>query len=293
MMSHFQRFLHSSRNNILFLVTIIGFFLYTGCDPTINPIKENGRYYSIYGYLNATADTQFVRIEKLRDGQFTNAPANIDAKVILTNTTTGESATMHDSLFHFPKGDTHNYYTTLKIRPQQTYKIEVRNGNKVSQAQTAIPDTFPEPIIKSTSKYLATLEITGIDRLVGVKILYWSYAPCLGPSCSGDPRHRKTTFQYLRDTVQTAHSGIHVTINEKGDMKEMYPLRDDAILVKTKAIIVAGNLDWPNFLAINKDAESIPSVISNVEGGVGLLGGIASDTVLVYKRDEQSRPKIF
>jgi hypothetical protein len=39
-----------------------------GCDPTVDSFQENEFHYSLFGILNASADSQFVRVEPLRDG---------------------------------------------------------------------------------------------------------------------------------------------------------------------------------------------------------------------------------
>ena len=49
---------------LLFLLSVAGI----GCDSTaLDPIVESKESYSIFGYVDARADTQFVRVEALRD----------------------------------------------------------------------------------------------------------------------------------------------------------------------------------------------------------------------------------
>jgi len=257
--------------------------MYAGCHTSFTPIQENDRYYSIFGFLNASADTQFVRIEKLRDGQFSSTPEHLNIDVILTNTTTGEKTVMHDSLFHYPAGDAHNYYTTLPVRPEQTYLLEIKKNQTLTSAQTDIPPSFPEPIITAHSKDSTGIDIRGINRLIAVDAFYYSYLDCIAPPCPDNPIIHQAIIKHLQDTV---HHGslIHVRINHRKDLnneKLGYPQNRTFTLVRTEVMIAAGNEDWPDFLHLNPETVALPNAVSNVKGGTGILGGIISDTLLV------------
>lgn len=71
------------REKISFLninLFIVGIILLAGCDQTFEPIQENNQYYfSLYGYLDAAADTQWVRVGPARqDINETPDPAGIE-----------------------------------------------------------------------------------------------------------------------------------------------------------------------------------------------------------------------
>lgn len=277
----------------LFLLLAFGLLLQSGCEPAFTPIKTNDNYYSIFGYLNASADTQFVRIEKLRDSLFTGTPTHLNATVTLTNKSTGQSAVMKDSLFHYSNGKAHNYYTDLDINPDQTYRLEVRSGDQVSSAKVRIPSSFPEPILMSGSSSNIELEIHDIDRLVAVKTVYYTYLNCQDSSpfdpnsnpCPDEPTINRDAFSHLQDTVHTGDGTIEARIKQRDDLREVekeYPEGRTFTLVKVNVIVAAGNPDWPDFLTLDEESVAHPGIASNVEGGTGLLGGIVSDTVEVY-----------
>lgn len=278
-------FLHCGQETLV-VVTLI-FFGISGCNPNINPIQKDEHHFSIYGFLNASADTQFVRIEKIRDGQFTGAPDNLDIRVKLTNVTTGESSMMKDSLFYYySKGYAHNYYTTLPIRSKQTYRLDIIDNEIVASAQADIPKSFPEPVVTGSTKDFVALRVSEIDRLIAVKTIYYSYVPCSGgfnSPCPDEPTIKKSIFQHLQDTVRY-QDHISISINQSEDMKKIYPNADDPHPFKTTVIVAAGTKEWPDFMNLSKDSISIPRTVSNVKGGVGILGGIVSDTVLVYSK---------
>lgn len=80
----------------LFLCLLI--FL-VGCNQTFQPIKENEDVpLSIYGYLDATADTQWVRVTPVRD-QLNQLPVKPEMHVTLEHVKSGNKTVMNDSLF--------------------------------------------------------------------------------------------------------------------------------------------------------------------------------------------------
>lgn len=69
-----------------------GSFLFlTSCDPTFEPLGENDRYhFSIYGYLDASADTQWVRVGTAREA-IDDVPDPSGITVTLENIQSGET----------------------------------------------------------------------------------------------------------------------------------------------------------------------------------------------------------
>lgn len=170
------------------------------CDPAVDQFEENHLKYSVFGYLHVSADTQFIRIERLRDGSLTRAPDSLPADVILTNLTTDRTVLLQDSLFRFPGDATaHNFYTTTNIEPSTPYRLIVQGPEGAeSRAQTTVPDRFPTPSVvipiascfpncpgvgppgcspAGNESRFAVLRIIGIDRVVAVRALYYMDEP--------------------------------------------------------------------------------------------------------------------
>lgn len=73
--------------------------LFVGCNQTFEPLQENDKYYfSIYGYLDAATDTQWVRVGPAREG-INQQPDPTGIKVTLEHIQSGETVIMKDSLF--------------------------------------------------------------------------------------------------------------------------------------------------------------------------------------------------
>lgn len=289
--SKVNKFLFSYRKVLSLLFAIFAIVLIEACDPAFSPIDENDRYYSVFGFLNASADTQFIRIEQLRDSLFSDTPTDLNIEVELTNTSTGQSVEMKDSLFDFlSEGLAHNYYTTLPINPTETYRLEIVEGGTKTSAEVAVPEAFPEPELLTESK----LKITGIDRLIGVKMIY-SVSPICIPdgnnpeseNCPDVPPVFQHDLQHLGDTTRMGNGVIHADIGQADDLNEIEqnygPLGFE--LVRVKVVVAAGSPSWPEFIGLADEAQAIPGTASNIEGGVGLLGGVVTDTVLVYENE--------
>lgn len=275
--------------NVQFLGgAVVVLALIGGCDPTVDSFQENELHYSIFGYLNASADTQFVRVEPLRDGMLTRAPATLDADVALINRSTGRTVPLQDSLFRYP-GDrtTHNVFTTADIQPTAQYRLVVEGPNgATSRAQTSVPDSFPAPVVRvpasepDCSLYgrdLALLEVKGIDRLVAVTARYHT-----------GRREEPWRVHYLADTSNTPDGTVISRIHYDDDYCQIGGGRGEGgTVTRIDVVVAAGAPDWPEFLRLDWETETLPTTASNVKGGVGLLGGVVTDTVVLYPQSEE------
>lgn len=276
-----------------YLVVILLFLVdLSACNPTISVYKDNGKYYSIFGFINASADTQYIRIEELRDSMPRSTPVHLNASVKLTDLTANRPLVMHDSLFHFLEGPAHNYYTTDKIIPLHTYRLAVtgQNGDQ-SSAQIKMPGPFPKPLLEEAVDPTATLgcqqysgiyvevRITGISRLVAVNAVYYT----VHTSETGKKEYSHWSFEHLADTTHISPGVVMGKIDYDKDLCETNVAYDRSARVQRMVVVVAaGNQDWPNFLALDSETETVPGVATNIKNGVGLFGGVITDTLEVY-----------
>lgn len=115
----------------------------SACDESLTPISgEVDGYYTINGYLDVDADTQFVRVTPVRF-QFERLPAEpLDARVFTRNLSTGVEATWQDSLITLDDGTTdHLFHSTAPVIPGDTYEfvIERPDGIVMSTQQDVPP----------------------------------------------------------------------------------------------------------------------------------------------------------
>lgn len=263
-------------SSVIFVLVILG-----GCDPTVDSFRENERHYSIFGYLNASADTQFVRVEPLRDGLLTRFPETLDAEVTLTNRATNRTVTLRDSLFRYlDRATAHNFYTTADIDSATRYQLRVQGaGEAESHARVVIPDSKPRLSVVSPVKDFEELNcqspyrgnpstvvaIQGVSRIVSVRALY--------------DLNATRSYGHLADTVHKESEAVEARIEYLDDICQM---SEPAIPKTIKVMVAAGIPSWPEFLRLEETTELLPGMVSNVEDGVGVVGGIMTDTVTVH-----------
>lgn len=119
------------------------------CEEEVFPIIESDRYFTLFGFLDMQRDTQFVRVEPLRPTLDTPDPTVLDARVTLTNLTTGAVVTLRDSVITFSNGRIgHVFYGPLRPIPTHTYRLEVeRSDGVVTRAETTVPP-IPVPEVR-------------------------------------------------------------------------------------------------------------------------------------------------
>lgn len=238
-------------------------------------------YYSIFGYLDAAAHTNVVRVEPLRDSMLARAPDTLNAEVTLTNLSTGEENTLRDSLY--PDLSVHNFYTTTEIQPETSYRLRAEGpGGVETVAETTIPDTFPTPEVTDPaslddefSNGRTGVRVEGVERLATVKALYYLVNP---PNFTSIVDVSEVV--HVSDTFRTNEEIINVDFSHRDDFDRIN--NQGREIVRIEVVVAAAGPDWPEFAELDLEMEAHPDIASNVEGGVGLLGGVVSDTVVVY-----------
>ncbi|MEX2601529.1 MAG: hypothetical protein WD355_07780 [Balneolaceae bacterium] len=283
---------------------IVGFVLLyslfiTSCDDFFEPWQENNKYhFSIYGYLDASADTQWVRIMPIREDLLLE-PGPIDAIVTLEHVETGESVIMNDSLFAYAhEAYAYNFWTTMKLKAEQTYRITAtRSDGASSHVQTSLPTDFPTPSIHITFRWPRSccspvfalpenvvIYIEHVERLADVLTIYHSRYPESGEN-------------YLVARPQLQHSfpvvsgGFQVVIDPTKDYQflDMFYRLDPEVVFERylhpsspyepQIFIASAGPDYHHFPSIDEKVVALPEGISNVVNGTGYLAGIISKTI--------------
>jgi len=260
-----------------------------GCDATVEPVTESDRTYSVYALLDPAADTQFVRVEALRDDTPIGAPDTIDAAVTLRNRDSGRVISLRDSLTTVGLGiPTHVFWTDASLAPGATYDLVVeRSDGAASSATITLPSSPPDlsfdepPLLpcvdaqnEGRAEFLAYA--TGADRLAGAYALY----PVLGELARRanyrDIVLQRDTFRIPVDHVQDLQAIADGQGPEDLGCPPRSAFATDSVFV---AVATAGP-DWPPGIdSLSIDALARPDVAQNVENGAGLVGGIYTDTL--------------
>lgn len=247
-----------------------------GCETSVDAFGTTDRYYSVFGFLHASADTSWVRIEPLQDSLLTRTVL-IDADITIENRTTGSQHVLRDPLFQIPPGGVfaHNFWATMSVNPGHTYRLRIRRSDgAVTTATTTVPETSPTPTVARPPRLTpgcgwvqdqppTIVQAPGIHRLVAAKVIY-RYAD-----------RSPEIVSHLADTTRTA-DGYTITVEWDEDT--------DTCLVGVvtfDVLLAAGSTDWPDYAILESDTGGSLAQTTNVEHGVGYFGSVTSDTIRV------------
>jgi hypothetical protein len=124
------------------IAVVVGTLL-MGCSNTVEPFSPTTRHFAVYGFLDANADTQYVRVEATRPRPEEENRTNINLPVVrLTNVATNQVVVWHDSTVVLEDGgQAVLFWVAYRPLAGETYKLEVeRSDGAVSTATTRVPD---------------------------------------------------------------------------------------------------------------------------------------------------------
>lgn len=254
----------------------------TGCEYSFEPIKKDAKqYFSMYGYLDATADTQWVRIAPTRD-QLEVPDVKPEMEVKLKELETGKTVVMNDSLFLSVNGLNYlNSWTTFDIKPEQSYVLEAElpDGTSSSVSMT-IPKDFPTPNLRLLLDGCeARLDINGVETLADVQSV-WHVRLLL----KNDSEKRFIRIPYRSEIIKRSSGNYTVYLDTEVELnqisKQTNVIPDSIDMIQRDIFVAAGGPEWIDHIDSIDDKEyALPEGLSNVTNGVGYVFGIASKTV--------------
>lgn len=263
---------------LLFVISI--FFLST-CDNTFEPLGENDSYhFSIYGYLDVSADTQWVRVGTAREA-IDDAPETTGISVTVENLQSGETVEMQDSLF--TTENFLNFWTTADIENEQTYRIKVEGVNgKSSHADITTPKELPTPLVLNNTYPPYGFSVYIDDVVEHVADIQSKWYVILNPETN--PVRKTYTFTYRPDMEHVEVYGGSFTAfapleEEEGHIESSVGINDYRV-VHRQFFVAAAGPEWNDEISSIDDLEYfINSTSSNVENGLGYIVGIDSKWV--------------
>lgn len=268
------------------LILSLSVFVST-CDTTFDPFERSPLEYSIMGYLDASADTQYVRIERIRDSLLIGS-GPVDVSVTLEALESGEKYLWRDSLFRFSSNVmAHNYWTDASLDAGKTYRLEVDplNGNPVVTSVITLPDSFPAPTARELEcmnlsfdcgEYrILQVDIPGINKLAAFSAVYHI------PDYARPRGCKAIRIPYWRDVASTSE-GFRGSIQWKRDL-ELLASRFTGTAANPhfamfEVFVASGGPEWPDFSGIDQETLFLPDAFTNVEHGIGFVGGVVSRT---------------
>ena len=273
----------------VFLLALVALFLsipLSSCNDTFSPLEKNDRlFFSVYGYLDLEADTQWIRIMPLRETISYSSDA-IDASVTLTNLSTSQTTIMQDSLFQIDVQGSEediaywNFWTDVPLTPNTEYEIRAqRSDGRASSVRVLTPDSFPTPALdlpRPGERY-EFIEVHDID-VADVRSYWQVYNIITGETIVYD-------FNYTQNVLRYESGLTIIRLDQVRDWELIEQRNPDyvgaLVFLKGQISIVSAGEDWINFPEMDREVIALPEVTSNIVNGIGYVVG-ASIKVIPY-----------
>lgn len=243
-----------------FLGLIIVLILGSGCgDAIIDPFKNDGNYFTIYGYLDALRGVHEVRVIPVtRRPQKIVLPDNpagsIDAKVRSINLTTGEVTNWDHSLRRLDDGTYGHLFRASFALQGSSYRLEVeRSDGRMTYAETHIPKIAELDFIKLKKVFASADDSTEIYQDIHLPAISSPWGIEVTYSWEILNRRYKTTVPYNRSGQRT----------DDGSWDFRLDLYEDKLLIKE---------DMDAILAPFEDPERIYRYLTGVGIEFRVLG---------------------
>lgn len=265
-----------------FLALAIAFAMLglAGCDESVNPFIESDRIYSVYGTLDMSADTQWVRVVPIDTSLFVETQPTIDARVFVTDLRSGRQQEWTDSLFTFRDGSMgHVFFTPLRVQPDHTYRLEVtRSDGQTATAETTVPAT---PTASIGEPQRLVLSNGGIDISIPVTWTGFDRAPASVQTWyrfSGSARSHFTDIRLDYPTADfDAEPGWTIFVRMSQDrqtIREKITPESFLFLGMGMRIVLYDDKFVPPGGVFDPEILSQPGTFSNVEKGFGFIGSV-------------------
>ncbi len=266
---------------------IYTFFLliFISCESTFDPMqKDDEVVFSINGVLDVHADTQWVRVMPIGELLNPTDPTPNGSVVNLLNQSTGDIYTLKDSLFKFG-GDTYvwNYWLSEDIRGDELYEIVAESPDgRQSRVVVATPSPLSEPNVEYSENF-ESISVSGIalDSIIVAETRYLAQA-LTSVGCAPE---RKITISHLDEMNLRQENEYTINSENREDLARELGVTAFSFRVNRREfVLVTAGPDWPEDVGLTDIEKSIPEVRSNVEGGTGLVAGIARRKVEISER---------
>lgn len=257
--------------------------VFSACDQTFEPLEENNEFvFSMYGAINASADTKWVHITPIRK-QVDMLAEVPEMRVTLINAESGREIVMNDSLFQ--RGANFlNFWTDETIEYDQTYRLiaELENGDK-SEVTVIIPEELPPPkiAIEATPSPFQPVEYyLLVDKSVNLADIQAKYYVRLLAPNLNVVRTFSFSYRNLAKVTEDYPDYFSVQLKPEDDVREieeqvLLPRGGKIQIVYRQIFVAASGTEWNEEIESLDDVTyALPQTFRNVENGLGYVMGI-------------------
>ncbi|MGK7311856.1 MAG: hypothetical protein ACN0LA_06405 [Candidatus Longimicrobiales bacterium M2_2A_002] len=250
--------------------------------------------FSVYGYLDLSADTQWIRVTPIRQNIRPDSAA-IDAVVTLEHVGSGRIVTLRDSLFRFADPDVagssawvHNFWTTEPLEPEATYRLRVARSD--GAATTAVVEMPGEP--RLTLRFFSNPETPfRLPRQLVVETEHFLYTDVAYTVWNGNTERGDdpVVLRWAPAFADPGRWGFVLPGIGFGQTLDMPPYTD---MLRREARVATAGTDWPYDADLSDSDLSIPGLVpTTVENGVGQVRGVSTWRIpLVFCEILEPRP---
>lgn len=249
----------------LFLAVLVA-----GCSTEFEPRVDSDLHFSVWGALDATADTQWVRVAPIR-ASIDREAGPLDADVSLVRLSDDRRWTLADSLIRLPSGAAvHGFWTTVDIEAGATYRVDVRRSDGAeTRATVRLPPALPPlRLTDGICSCPSRATVTGAENLIDAFAVYRD-------SVSG-----RTARFSKRLQIRRLESGAFTADVYYGD--DALALGEDPFDLDrfvSEIEVVSATDAWPGGATLGFEESLRPLDGGRVENGVGFVGGVVTQRV--------------
>lgn len=260
-----------SRLTVLFLA-----LAFIGCEDDVNTTVGEDLPFSLYGYLDPTADRQAIRVVPITDRIDDDMEGALEAVVTSTDLGTGVSSTWRDSTVTFADGTTGTVFVAdLTPAPGSRVRLEATDPTgAVSAVEVTIPPIVaPELGVArfGLGEVIYPIRFDGVPRVLSGQLrLVVGNLPSLPAGETAilripiEARPREVSPGVWTAEVPFVTS-VRRVLNEQG-------IADSGVrLLSAQYVGFVSNAEWDP-PTTDVDALAEPGTFSNVEGGLGFVG---------------------
>ncbi len=260
--------------------------LFSACeDSFIDPFDNDGRYFTIYGFIDELESNHAVRVIPVtrtpaRIVSPTDAAANIDAMVSSTDMRTGQIIVWRHNLEELSDGTYgHIFRASFRPVPGTTYELTVERNDGIKTTATTkvprLPITIPAPDtlfypyeISPDSGWSQEVYLPDIASPWDIIVTY-------------DLEGVRVRLPYGRPGERTEAGGWRFNIDMSADaprIRQYFGISESQPLLLLHAIdlqvrVLDDNWDPPKGI-FDPEVLAFPDELSNVENGYGLWGAV-------------------
>jgi hypothetical protein len=163
--------------------SILAALLAAACDNTFEPIAPGGPPFSVFGYLDASADTQWIRVTPLRT-LLRGSAEPLGVAVTLDDLGSGRIIALRDTAMRYPNvlGEdslyAHNFWTAERIEPGAAYRFRAAgHDGALAESVVQVPPDYDVEVW--VNPYRRAVRTEGLKQPV---FIFWNttyYDGCL------------------------------------------------------------------------------------------------------------------